>query len=62
MYQDMEEKREGVPDRRNVLSKGAQAGTTKLHSGNNNRGTWLVPEFTLESNGKARLQSQGEAA
>lgn len=61
MHQDMEEKREGVPDRRNVLSKGAQAGTNTLHSGNSNRGTWLVPEFTLESNGKARLQSQGEA-
>lgn len=38
---------EGAPDRWNDLSKGAEAGTNKLYSGNNDRGLWLVQGFTL---------------
>lgn len=44
--QDMGEKREGVPDRRNDTSKGAEAGTNKPRSGIVDRETRLVPGFT----------------
>lgn len=56
-----EEKREGAPDRRNYISKGARAGTNELCSGNNNRGIWLVQEFTRGSNWRVTLESQGGA-
>lgn len=42
----MGEKREGVPDRRNDTSKGAEAGTNKPRSGNVDRETCLVSGFT----------------
>lgn len=56
-----EEKWEGAPERKNYISKGAGSGTNELYSGNNNRGIWLVQEFTRGSNGRVTLKSQGGA-
>lgn len=36
----------GAPDGRNDISNCAKGGTNKLHSGNNNRGMWLVQELS----------------
>ena len=53
----------GCPDGRNDLRQGAEAGTNKLHSGNNNQGLWECKSSPRGVRGEERgwLESQGWA-
>ena len=53
----------GRPDGRNDLRQGAEAGTNKLHSGNNNQGLWECKSSPRGVRGEERgwLESQGWA-